>query len=246
VSLALWLLAAARLWALLRLQILWRQILGPLWEPASAVLALVLAPLLAGGGGAEEGATMVVFSADWSVALLLELALGGVMGALASLPGHALLGAVAASGRELGLACGREGARSGALRAWTSLSVALVLAVGLASGLHQPLIEALRASAELWPVGAPNRWGPEISDPGVISATIFAAHDMTLLALALATPVLLSVAVVDLSSRAVGSGPMASGFLLEAMRPWFRLSLALLALGASWAAFPESWGAALS
>ena len=74
---------------------------------------------------------------------------------------------------------------------------------------------------------------------------IAAAYAMTVLALALATPVLLTVAVADLATRLLGRGSDPAGALMDALRPWLRTAGALIALGASWAAYPEAWARGL-
>jgi hypothetical protein len=121
------------------------------------------------------------------------------------------------------------------------LGASLALAASLGLGIHRPLLVALRDLSVIWPPGAPQLWSLPLDWPDVA----LAAHDMTLLGLALATPVLLGAAVADLMSRLLGRGGGAAGALSEAMGPWLRTSLAFLALAASWDAYPEAWARAL-
>lgn len=224
--LGLWALVAIRIFAILRVQPQWRLVIGPWWWAVAAVLALVLAPLATHTPLPELGLL------EWIGLALLELLLGTVLGLLVSLTGHALIGAATASGLALGL-------RSPSPRAFVSLCVCLVLALGLATGLHRALIGALVASTKLWPPGSPALW--YWSEGEVVAEIIAAAYAMTVLALALATPVLLTAAVADLATRLLGRGSDPAAALSDALRPWLRTAGALIALGASWAAYPEAW-----
>ncbi len=220
---ALWL--TLRLGALLLVQVPWFRLLGPLWVPIAAVLAAALAGALAltlaPGGGLVDAPTLLRGA-------LLELALGGLAGALVGLPGHALVGAAGASGKALDL---RRGA-------WEPLLIALVLSLCLGLGLHRPLLLGLREFALLVPPGVGLHSAAQLLhrplEPLVVAAG--AAH-LLLLALALATPVLLSKAVVELAAGLVEPpGEPRSG-----IGRWLAAAAAILALCASWSAYPEAW-----
>lgn len=60
-----------------------------------------------------------------------------------------------------------------------------------------------------------------------------------MLGLAFATPVLLSAATFDLGLRLASRGVAAP--LTELVRPWLVVVVALVALGAAAAAYPEAW-----
>jgi flagellar biosynthesis protein FliR len=223
-----WLLVSLRLFALLRVQPHWRVLLGPWWTVLAGGLALVLGPMLA----PAEGPGPPVFGGQWLVLAALELALGTVLGLVVALPAHALVGAVETSAIGVGL----SGAPS---RGFVGLALATAAATGLAMGLHRPGLAVLAASSDVWPVGRPSAWLWGIED--LADRVAEAAHAMTALALSLATPVLLAVAVVDTATRLVGRGPDPSSHVVDAVRPWACTAAALLALSASWRAFPETW-----
>ncbi|PCC69991.1 Flagellar biosynthesis protein FliR [Nannocystis exedens] len=224
--LAAWAWLALRLFALLLSQSLWRAATGGMWWAIAGSLSMVLA-----AAWAPLRIAPVAWS-SWLLAAGFELLLGAVLGALVSLPGEAALGAARRSGVALGL---------GRARAFAALQVALVGALALAAGLHRPLLTGLRACATRWPVGEPGEWRLPL-DVAAVSAT---AHDATVLALGLATPVLLTAAVVELAlACAARSGPVAA--LAAASRPWLVAVAALTALAAAWAVHPEAWLEALS
>jgi hypothetical protein len=90
------------------------------------------------------------------------------------------------------------------------------LAGGLTADLHHPLLLGLQQQLTQWPVGEPARWGPALA--GLDARVIAAAHGYLALAFALMTPVLLSVAVVDLTLRLTVRGvATAPG---DVLRPW--------------------------
>ena len=222
-GLALVLWAALRLFGLLRAQVLWQRALGPVWQGIAAALAiavaLVLWPVMPG-----EPVTFGRFVAIGAC----EFLLGSVLGGLLALPGLALLGAAGQSAATL------QAPRSGA--------VPLLLAVtcvsgGLLAGVHRPLLLALRELLVLWPVGAPAQWLPTL--PALLSWVVAAAHAGLVLALTLATPVLLSAATLDLGLRLACRGVAAPAG--EVLRPWLCAAAALVALGAAWAAYPGAW-----
>lgn len=224
--LAAWAWLALRLFAVLQAQTLWRAAAGGMWWAIAAGLAAILAAAWAPIRLAPVAWT------SWLLAAGFELLLGAVLGALVSLPGDAALGAARRSGVALGLA---------GARAFAALHVALVGSLALATGLHRPLLTGLRACATRWPVGEPGAWPLQL-DLAAVSA---AAHDATVLALGLATPVLLTAAVVELAlACAARPGPMAA--LAAASRPWLVAVAALTALAAAWAVHPDAWLQALA
>jgi len=213
---------ALRLFGLLRMQVLWRAALGPLWEGVSAALALLLASVLLTHPGEP------VELASWLVIGLCEFLLGSVIGGLVSVPGAAFLGAAQQSAAALQVPRG------------PGLPMLLAIACvsgGLVADLHSPLLVALRELLLLWPVGAPARWLPGLAElaPWVAES----AHAGLILALTFATPVLLTTATLDLGLRLTTRGAAAP--LLEALRAWLVAAAALVALGAAWAAYPGAW-----
>ncbi|WAS99548.1 flagellar biosynthetic protein FliR [Nannocystis punicea] len=219
--LAAWAWLTLRLFAILRAQTIWRAAAGGMWWAIVGALAAVLA------GAWTEGRIAPVAWPSWLLAAGFELLLGSVLGALVSLPGEAALGAARRSGLALGL---------GEARAFAALQLALVGSLAFVVGLHRPLLAGLRACASRWPVGEPGAWRLELD----VAAASAAAHDATVLALGLATPVLLTTAVVELAlAFAARSGPVAA--LAAASRPWLVAVAALTALAAAWAVHPEAW-----
>jgi len=224
-------LLGLRLWALLRQQVLWREICGPVWEVCAVGLALVIA--LGFGMPTELAYTMDVDITGWLLLALFEILFGTVVGALASLPGHAVLGALDASGTALG---------APTATGWRLLGCSITGLCGVSLGVHRPLVAALIDLQFCWPVGHPEWW---LSGGGFAGDVISNAHHALLLSLALATPVLLCAAVFDLSQRLLtrGAGPWM--FALETLRPWLMWATALIALAASWAAYPGAWARGL-
>jgi type III secretory pathway component EscT len=229
---AVW--VALRLFGVLAVQPHWRRVLGGWWWPVSAVLALALVPAVA--PAIVGDAVVARTTTDWIALGLLELLLGAVIGGLVGLPGYALIGALDGSGRALGL-------HAGGSRVMTGLGLALVLGGALALDLHRPLLVGLVSTFDAWALAQPAAW-IELSTDG-LARTVVAARGMLVLALALATPVLLTVAVVDLGLRLLGRGPTPAEPITEAVRPWLRTAAALVALGASWSTFPDAWARGL-
>lgn len=217
------LLLSVRVFAILRAQVLWRQAIGPWWWIVAAGLSGVVVLGAADGGGpglATVGVLDVAF----------ELLLGTVLGIVASLPGWALVGAGAASGALL------PAARS----TLAGLFVALVLAIAMALHLHHALLSAALDTAVVWPLGEPRAW-IAAADPIHLAR---AAHAMLVLALALATPVLLVAAAVELALRIAGRGPAGSEPPAAAASVFLRSGAALVALGAAWQAYGRVWAEA--
>lgn len=212
---------ALRYFGLLRAQVLWREALGTTWEAVAAGLAVCLA--IVGAPDVEFGL------GAWATIAVCEFLLGSVTGALLSLPGQALLGAAGQSAAML--------LHGGSGRGTVRVLVVACLVGGLAADLHHPLLVSLQQHAAVWPVGEPARWWPAAA--GLGAQVVGAAHACLGLAFTLATPVLLAVAVLDLTLRLTTRGvATAPG---EALRPWLATAAALVALGASWAAYPEAW-----
>jgi flagellar biosynthesis protein FliR len=223
------LLASARMWALLRVQASWRMVLGRRWEWIAAALAVALAGLLAVAGrlAAVEFAGLGVLL----VAIAFELALGSVIGLAVSLPGWALVGAAAQSEEGLEL-------RGDAAGSVATLLVAASLAAGLSLGLHRPLLAGLLASFERFELASASAWIPTL-ELGTWLGEQLAM--ITALALALATPVLLTRTVVEFATASLGR----TNSLLEVFSPALRLAAALIALGAAWSAYPEAFARGL-
>lgn len=221
-SLAVFAWGALRLFGLLRAQTLWRSAVGPTWEVVAAALAgcmaVVVVPPTEGGA---------VTMSTWLLVAACEFMLGSVVGILLSLPGQALLAAAGQSATTMNVP------RSGLV---VVFAVAC-LAGGLAMELHQPLLLGLQQQLTQWPVGEPARWWPIFA--GLDARVIAAAHGYLALAFTLATPVLLSVAVVDLTLRLTVRGVASAP--ADALRPWLATVAALVALGGAWAAYPEAW-----
>jgi type III secretory pathway component EscT len=227
-------LAAARIWALLRVQASWIALLGSRWELIAAALAVPLAVLVTTRGSApvrwsgELGIEQFVFG------LAFELALGTVIGLAASLPGHALVGSAAASEQALDL----RGPSSLA-----PLLIAASLAVALALGLHRPLLVGLLGSFEQFPLARPQAWLP-VAMPG-LAWLITQITAVTALALALATPVLLTRALIDVGLGSLVVTSPDPEPLRAVLMPGLRLAAALVALGAAWSAYPEAFARGL-
>ncbi len=230
-------LALVRVWSLLRVQASWRALLGRLWEPIAAALALSVAAAMLLAGRLAWAPTPEHWIAAVEL-LALEFLLGGVIGQLAALPGWALVGAAQTSEQALGYV--DEPDRPGSLRA---LIVALALASGLGLGLHRPLIAGLWRTVERLPLGEPLAWLPELERVAVELPTMLV--ELTTLALALATPVLLVHAVVTISIGSLARGPDPAEALLASVVPGLRFAAALLALGASWSVYGDAWARGL-
>lgn len=215
------LLVAARLWAVLRAQAIWNEVVGPAWIALSAGLAVMLTPAVA--PGLDTSLVRPELSASLVFALGAELALGTVLGWLASLPGFALLGAAGAMSTTLKVPA------SG----WRALLVAIAAALGLLLGVHHIALTALVGTFEIFPVGDPSSWGPLEIEPLVVLL-----DGLLVLALSLATPVLLVAAVAELG---VALATPAFSWVTVPMTSLVRTAGVLIALGAAWSARPEAW-----
>ena len=219
-ELAAWGWLGLRLGGVLAAQVLWARVLGGIWLAVAGGLAVTLA----GAVALALGPASPVSVERWLGGAAVEALTGAAIGLVVALPGHALLGAAAASRAAFGLA--RRGAVDG-------LVIAVVAALCVALGEHRPLLLALAGVASAWPAGTP----PPFAAPS--AATVAAwAEGLLALALALATPVLLVHAALDLTLRLV---ERAGGEVVGALRPWVVSAAAIVALTASWESGAEAW-----
>ncbi|MEM6294965.1 MAG: hypothetical protein AAGA54_27080 [Myxococcota bacterium] len=217
-------LLAVRWFVLLRVQPQWGLLLGRAWWLVSAGVALVLA--------AATGPSLVAPTDTLLGRIAAESLLGGTIGVLTSLPAYALLGAGAASGALLGV----RG------RPFAYLVAALASSAALALGLHHPALVVLRDLAAALPPGAPGQW---LASHALTPAAVSTGLDgMLVLALSLATPVLLTRVMLQLAGAALSAGPAEARPLSDAVVPTLAALAAVLALAASWAAYPASWAQA--
>ncbi|HFE45348.1 MAG TPA: hypothetical protein ENJ18_07605 [Nannocystis exedens] len=222
---------ALRLGALLSVQVPWLRLLGALWIP----IALVLAFAIAGALALSPGSSPLIASAQsiepvvFLKGALLEILFGGLSGLVIGLPGHALLGAANASQRALEI-------RRGALE---PLLIALVLSLCLGLGLDAPLLLGLREFALLMPPGLALAGSLDLLSGDVLGPEIIAktCAQLLFLALALATPVLLTRAVIELAASLVEP----PGNPRAGLARWLASAAAVIALSASWAAYPTAW-----
>ncbi|MEX1363790.1 MAG: hypothetical protein AB1Z98_11730 [Nannocystaceae bacterium] len=219
-------LTALRWWSLLSVQALWRHAVGRSWLAVSAGLAVALAAggpsgSVAAGSGSEVGLPWLAAGS--------ELVLGALIGLVVSLPGLALLGAADATAQVLRAQRGP----------WRALTVILVAATALSLGLHRPLLLGAAGMLEAWPVGQPGAW---IEARGAVPLGQL-AHGLALLAITLATPALLAGAVMQLVAGMAGRGSPGGAFMAVTAGPWLSAAAALVATGASWAAYDDVWAA---
>jgi flagellar biosynthesis protein FliR len=159
-----------------------------------------------------------------------------VLGLLVALPGWALLGAAATSEEALGI----RGSAS-----LTLLMVSASLAAALALGVHRPLIHAALASFEAWAIAEPSTWIVRAPALGSGRRLATQVHAMATLGLALATPVLLTRAVLELGVGSLARTGASTAALLAALLPGLRLAAGLIALGAAWSSYPEAFARGL-
>lgn len=218
-------LVVLRVWAILRMQVMWHRIAPITWPWLAPGIAVMLAPLVTARTAVPA---VAIGSPDFVAAAVLELGLGTVIGAVASLPGHALLGG----------ATMQAGLLSSSSRPFVALVSAIAAAAAFGVGVHHAAIEALAQGVSRWPLGS----APPRGALGL--ATLLEALDALLvLALAFATPVALVIAVVDVVTASVGRTP-SSAMLARIVGSLGRTALALVALGASWDADPAAWARA--
>jgi len=198
---------------------------APLLEQTLRLAVAQVLPVALAAGGAALVAGVVAHRVGLTDPTLVLLARAA---AVLALPGIALLGAAGQTAATL------QVPRGGALP--LLLAVACV-AGGMLAGVHRPALLASRELLVLWPVGAPAQWLPAL--PALLAWLVAAAHACLVLALTLATPVLLTAATLDLGLRLACRGVAVP--LGEALRPWLCAAAGLVALGAAWAAYPEAW-----
>lgn len=224
-----------RLSALLSVQVPWLRLLGPLWIPVALVLALSIASALALSPGFSSivASTEIIEPVVLLHGAVLEVIFGGLVGLIIGLPGHALLGAASISSRAFEI---RRGA-------FEPLLIALVLSLCVGLGLHAPLLLGLREFALLLPPGLdlPSALPALANGQSAEFIARTAAH-LLFLALALATPVLLTRAVIELAASLVEP----PGGSRSSLARWLASAAAVLALCASWSAYPDAWLQALA
>ncbi|EDM76406.1 hypothetical protein PPSIR1_23774 [Plesiocystis pacifica SIR-1] len=237
-------LASARVFAIVRAQISWRAAVGqPRWELCSAILAVGLSlawlPALGLGIALERPPD----AASMAVAIGVELLIGAVMGAGASVLSGALVGASQSCEARLG--AGPVGLEPGTGGSLSALLIAASLAASLSLGLHLPALVAMRGLLTRVPLGAGARLldgaGASLDALAIATELGGVAFEACVLGLALATPVLLTRAVVDLGVGVLGRGPDPAPAVVEALSPGLRLLAALVALGAAWSIHPEAY-----
>lgn len=219
-------LLAVRWFVVLRLQPHWSHALGRLWWPVALGLAISVA------AASDPLGVELASPSDWAVAVAGELLLGAGLGVVVSLPGYALLGGAAAS--------------AGALRTMPTPMVRMVVSAALVAALslrlHHPALVVARDQADALPPGRPELWLPSIAE--LMHSLPAQLDSMLLLALTLATPVLLSVVVLRSAVALVGAGPAAAKPLSDAVGPALATAGALLALAVSWSVYPVGWARA--
>jgi|GEM_PF-2315516 len=219
-------LLTVRWFVALRVQPHWSYALGRLWWPVS----LALAAGVAVASGADPVALGSVSA--WAVALAAEVLLGAGLGVVASLPAYALLGGATASAAALPTTP----------QPLVRMSVSAALVVALALRLHHPALIVLRDQALVLPPGQVEAWLPSMATlPAVLAVHL---DGMVMLALTLATPVLLTVVVVRACGAALGSGPSVARPLATTLGPAVATLAALLAFVASWSVYPIGWARA--
>ena len=226
-------LVALRLFAILRMQPLWSAALGAVWIPVAAGLSMVLALVVVTSPGVAPLPDDTSLP-TWIVLGGLELVLGTVIGAFASLPGHALLGAAATSATLLRTSP----------RPFVALTVAIAMTAALAAGLHHPLLEVLTDGVRVIPPGRPEAWLSS-AHADLLPTLVVALDGLLVLGLCFAAPVLLTVATVRFGLGAIALGPSPARAVVDGLDAWVAVALALVALGASWAVYPHAWARAM-
>ncbi len=227
-------LVALRLFAILRMQPLWSAALGAAWIPVAAGLSVVLGLVVVTSAGSAPLPDDDTSLPTWIVLGGLELVLGTVIGAFASLPGHALLGAAGTSASLLRTSP----------RPFVALTVAIAMTAALAAGLHHPLLEVLTDGVRVIPPGRPATWLSG-AHADLLPASLVALDGLLVLGLCFAAPVLLTVATVRFGLGAIALGPSPARAVVDGLDAWVAVALALVALGASWAVYPHAWARAI-
>lgn len=236
------LLGSARIWALLRVQASWRAALGLRWEWIAAAVAVAVAGLALGRGQLGGAVLELGDPATLVVSLGFEIVLGSVLGLAVSLPGWALVGAARETELQLELRGGGGGDGDGG-GSLATLVIVASLAAGLGLGLHRPLLAGLLGSFDRFALGRPGAWAPllEAGTPWLAEQLVA----ITALALALATPVLLTRVLVEIGAGSLARVGFEAASLSAALTPALRLAGALVALGAAWSAYPEAFARGL-
>jgi flagellar biosynthesis protein FliR len=219
-------LLTIRWFLVLRLQPHWSLAVGRAWWPLAAGLAFAMASL-----GASAGATASL-EAGWAVAIAAEVLLGAAIGVLISLPAYALLGGAAASASALRTVPGP----------FVRLCVSGALVAALALGMHHVGLTVVRDQSLAWPPGDPSQW---VLGAQLLPVLVTQLDAMLLLALTLATPVLLTTCVLRAAVAVVGTGPGPAASLAAAVGPTAAALGAVLAFAASWAVYPVGWARAV-
>lgn len=224
-------LLAVRCFVLLRLQPHWGVMLGRLWWILAAGLSMVVAAAV------ELPADLLVELGERPrdaivVAVMAEVLLGAVLGALASLPAYALLGAAAGSAAALRTS----------IAPFVSACVAFALATAMFMSLHHPALAVLIDHAAMLPPGRPELWLP--AGDVTLDALVLGLDGLLIVALTLATPVLLSVVIFRTALGLVAAGPTGVAPLSQVVAPTVGAMAAIVALAASWAVYPGAWARA--
>lgn len=225
---------ALRIWAVLRVQVVWRQSCGRAWWWLAPALATVLATSLL-FSGTLDAATVPrgLPRLAWMVA---EFGLGTAMGWIVALPGWAAWGAAGLNAERFRLVDGMAARR---------LLLLLPVAAGWSLGVHHLLIESLAGTFEAWPVGHVETWPVVASADALFERLPKLAAELSLLALTFATPVLLTEAVVRTTLNVAAAPDPRAWLNSEGLRLWWVSAMGLIALGSAWLAYPQSWGRAL-
>jgi type III secretory pathway component EscT len=223
-----------RIWALLRVQPIWSRVTGGSWWIISAGAAFALLLPLAAAGGAHVPMRWPGLDA-WFAIAIGEFTFGSIWGLLVSLPTYAMAGTAAQIEREFG------GESASSATSLLVLTLGMALALGL--GAHRPLLLSMAETHAAFPVGAPLALAYEVD---LTELCLRLGRDVLTLALALLTPLLLSLAVCDSLVFSVTRAFAPQDAPTRVVLSWLRLSVALLALGASWMTFPEAWARTLA
>lgn len=222
-------LLGLRVIAIVRVQPAWRATLGVALLPVAVVTAMVVAvaatPRLLGAA--------VLAPSEWWIAAAIEVVLGTVIGHALALLGHVVVGHGTVGAIALRVPPGP----------WTALVLALAGAAAIGLGLHRPLVGALVDLAVLAPPGDPLALLGGISLGDRVVGLVV---DATVLALALATPVLLPAVTVELVAAALARGPGAAALVGPALAPLVRMGAVLIALAAAWSIALVRWAEAMS
>lgn len=217
------LLLALRWFVALRLQPHWAVAVGPLWWPAAFAVAVGVAASM------DAPPVLLDSGSSWAFAIGAEVLLGAGLGVFASLPAYALLGGATAS--------------AAALRTVPTplvrMSVSGALLAALCLRLHHPALVVLRDQAQILPPARPDLWIPSLA--GLPSVLAVHLDGMLMLALTLATPVLLTVVILQSAAAIVGAGPAVSRPVCGTVAPVLATLGALMAFAASWAVYPSGW-----